>query len=46
MTYLRLVSYGLIAGMNRKEIDRTRPGEILDLFYYRQQYDASLGMRM
>ena len=46
LTYLRLVSYGLIAGMNRKEIDRTRPGEILDLFYYRQKYDASLGMRM
>ena len=46
MTYLRLVSYGLIAGMNRNEIDRTRPGEILDLCYYRQQYDESLGMRM
>ena len=46
LTYLRLVSYGLIAGLNRKEIDRARPGEILDLFYYRQKYDASLGIRM
>jgi len=46
LTYLRLVSYGLIAGMNRKEIDRSRPGEILDLYYYRKKYDESLGVRM
>ena len=41
MTYRRLVSYGLIAGLRRDEIDRMRPGEILDLFYYRSKYDQS-----
>lgn len=41
MTYRRLVSYGLIAGLRRDEIDRMRPGEILDLFYYRSRYDQS-----
>ena len=41
MTYRRLVSYGLIAGLRRNEIDRMRPGEILDLFYYRSRYDQS-----
>ena len=46
MTYLRLVSNGLIAGMTRNEIDIARPGEILDLFYYRKKYDESLGIRM
>ena len=41
MTYRRLVSYGLIAGLRRDEIDRMQPGEILDLFYYRSRYDQS-----
>ena len=40
MTYRRVISCGLIAGLQRNEIDRMRPGEVLDLFYYRQQYDA------
>ena len=44
LTYLRVVSYGLIAGLERKEIDRMRPGEILDLYYYRSQYDRSMRM--
>lgn len=39
MTYRRVVSYGLIAGLKREEIDRMRPGEILDLYYYRSVYD-------
>jgi hypothetical protein len=39
MTYRRVVSYGLIAGLRREEIDRMRPGEILDLYYYRSVYD-------
>ena len=39
MTYRRVVSYGLIAGLRREEIDRMRPGEILDLYYYRTMYD-------
>ena len=37
---------GLTAGLKRDEIDRRTPGEILDLFYYRRQYDQSLMMRM
>jgi hypothetical protein len=39
MTYRRVVSYGLIAGLRRENIDRMRPGEILDLYYYRTIYD-------
>ena len=39
MTYRRVVSYGLIAGLRREEIDRMRPGDILDLYYYRSVYD-------
>ena len=39
MTYRRIISCGLIAGLERKEIDRMRPGEVLDLFNYRQMYD-------
>ena len=42
MTYRRVVSYGLIAGLRREEIDRMRPGEVLDLFDYRLEYDAEL----
>jgi len=32
--------------MRRDEINRARPGEILDLFYYRQKYDESKAVRM
>lgn len=39
MTYRRVVSYGLTAGLRRDEIDRMKPGEILDLYAYRQAYD-------
>jgi len=39
MTYRRVVSYGLIAGLRREDIDGMRPGEILDLYYYRTMYD-------
>ena len=47
MTYLRVVSYGLIAGLQRKEIDRMRPGEIVSLYLYRRQYDNEMiGIRM
>ena len=34
LTYLRVVSYGLIAGLQRNEIDRMRPGEVLDLEHF------------
>ena len=46
MTYLRVVSYGLIAGLRRNEIDRARPGEILTLYMYRRTYDQQTGIRM
>ena len=41
-----MVSYGLIAGMRKDEIDEAKPGMILDLFYYRGLYDKSMSMRM
>lgn len=44
MTYLRVVSYGLIAGMSRREIDRARPGEVVSLYLYRMEYDVRLRM--
>jgi hypothetical protein len=34
-----MVSYGLTAGLKRNEIDRMKPGEIMDLYYYRQEHD-------
>lgn len=34
-----MVSYGLTAGLTRKEIDRMKPGEIMDLYVYRQEHD-------
>lgn len=40
MTYRRIISCGLIAGLKREEIDKMRPGEVLDLFYYRSIYDS------
>lgn len=39
MTYRRMVSYGLIAGLRHDEIRELLPGEILDLFIYRRKYD-------
>ena len=30
---------GLIAGMSVPEINRMRPGEIMDLYIYRRNYD-------
>jgi hypothetical protein len=41
-----VVSYGLIAGLRREEIDRMRPGEILDLYVYRRLYDEKTMIRM
>jgi hypothetical protein len=41
-----VVSYGLIAGLRREEIDRMRPGEIFDLYVYRRLYDEKTMIRM
>lgn len=42
MTYRHIVSCGLIAGLRKNEIDRMRPGEVLDLFAYRVDYDIGI----
>ena len=34
-----VVSWGLIAGLRLEEIHKMRPGEVMDLFIYRRQYD-------
>ena len=34
-----VVSYGLVAGLRLDEINRMRPGAVLDLFVYRRKYD-------
>ena len=41
MTYRRVVSCGLIAGLTRDEVNRMRPGEVLDYYYYRMKYDQN-----
>lgn len=43
MTYRRVVSCGLIAGMRIDEINRARPGEVLDYYWYRMKYDSMNG---
>jgi len=37
-----VVSYGLIAGLKKQEIDRMKPGNVLDLYVYRSEYDHSM----
>ena len=34
-----VVSWGLIAGLRLDEVNRMRPGEVLDLYIYRRNYD-------
>lgn len=34
-----VVSWGLIAGLSLPEIQRMRPGAVMDLFIYRRNYD-------
>ena len=34
-----LVSWGLTAGLRLEEINRMRPGAVMDLFIYRRNYD-------
>ncbi len=44
MTYLRVVSCGMIAGLQKKEIDRMAPGKVLTLYEYRRRYDQATGI--
>ena len=39
MTYRRVISYGLIAGLSYGEMQEMAPGEVLDCFIYRRTYD-------
>jgi hypothetical protein len=39
MTYLMVVSWGLVAGLSLPEINRMRPGAVMDLYIYRRNYD-------
>jgi hypothetical protein len=41
-----VVSYGLIAGLQRSEINRMKPGEIITLYMYRRMYDQETAIRM
>ena len=34
-----VVSWGLIAGLSLQEIHRMRPGQVMDLFVFRRNYD-------
>jgi hypothetical protein len=36
----------LIAGLQRREIDRMRPGEVITLYMYRRDYDQMTAVRM
>ena len=40
MTYRRVLSCGLIAGLRTEEINRMKPGEVMDLYFYRRKYDS------
>ena len=39
MTWRKIISYGLIAGLRVEEMGPLPPGMILDLFIYRRDYD-------
>ena len=34
-----MVSWGLTAGLRLEEINRMKPGTVMDLFIYRRNYD-------
>ena len=44
MTYLMVVSWGLTAGLMLEEINRMRPGAVMDLYLYRRQYDQHISL--
>jgi len=35
-----VVSWGLTAGLTLPEINRMRPGQVMDLYLYRREYDT------
>ena len=42
MTYRKLVSYGLIAGLTYTEMQDMQPGFVLDCFIRRRDYDDAM----
>ena len=36
---MMIVSWGLIAGLTLQEVNRMKPGAVMDLFIYRRNYD-------
>ena len=42
MTPRKILGYGLVAGLRYDEMMDMRPGEILDLFIYRRNYDDQM----
>lgn len=46
MTFRRVLSYGLIAGMNMGEIRHSRPGLVIDLFSMRIEYDKMFVLKL
>lgn len=46
MSARKVISCGLIAGMNLDAIRRSPPGFVIDMYRYRQEYDFRLyGLR-
>lgn len=39
MTPLRIVHYGLVAGLTLDEIMKSNPGAVITLYLYRRDYD-------
>lgn len=39
MTPLRIVHYGLIAGLTYREIKRMNPGAVISLYLHKRDYD-------
>lgn len=39
MTYRKIVSYGLIAGLTYTEMQKLAPGFVIDMYLMKQRYD-------
>ena len=42
MTFRKIISYGLIAGLTYTEMQDMLPGFVLDCFVFRQNYDEAM----
>ena len=39
-----IVSWGLVAGLKLEEINRMRPGAVMDLYMYSRMYDIHMSL--